>query len=69
MGVAELGVGPKAMLFSAHIDSLSASGLVMEDVWNDKRIITIDQLGDEFMKAVNTGDPITIKKDGTVEVG
>ena len=69
MGVAELGVGPKAMLFSAHIDSLSASGLLMEDIWNDKRIITIDQLGDEFMKSVNTGDPIAIHKDGTVEVG
>jgi predicted aconitase with swiveling domain len=69
MGVAELGVGPKAMLFSEHIDSIIASGIVMEDVWNDKSIITIDQLGDKFMKAVNTGDPITIKKDGSVEVG
>jgi predicted aconitase with swiveling domain len=69
MGVAELGVGPKAMLFSHHIDSLSASGLLMEDIWNDKRIITIDQLGDEFMKSVKTGDPIAIHKDGTVEVG
>ncbi|MDH3900895.1 MAG: DUF126 domain-containing protein [Gammaproteobacteria bacterium] len=69
MGVAELGVGPKAMLFSDHIDSLSASGLVMENIWNDKLIITIDQLGDEFMKSVNTGDPIAIRADGTVEVG
>ena len=69
MGVAELGVGPKAMLFSAHIDSLSASGLLMEDIWNDKRIITIDQLGEEFLKTVKTGDPIAIHKDGTVEVG
>ena len=69
MGVAELGVGPKAMLFSDHIDSLSASGLVMENIWNDKLIITIDQLGEEFMKSVNTGDPIAIHADGTVEVG
>jgi predicted aconitase with swiveling domain len=69
MGVAELGVGPKAMLFSDHIDSLSASGLVMENIWNDKLIITIDQLGEEFMKSVNTGDPIAIRADGTVEVG
>jgi predicted aconitase with swiveling domain len=69
MGVAELGVGPKAMLFSEHIDSLSASGVIMEDVWNNKRIITIDQLGDEFMASVNTGDPIAIHADGTVEVG
>lgn len=69
MGVAELGVGPKAMLFSHHIDSLSAAGLVMEDIWNEQRVITIDQLGDEFMKSVNTGDPIAIHEDGTVEVG
>lgn len=69
MGVKELGIGPQALLFSDHIDSLSASGVIMEDIWNDKRIITIDQLGDEFLEAVNTGDPIAIHEDGTVEVG
>ena len=57
------------MLFSEHIDSLAASGVIMEDVWNDKRIITIDQLGEEFMETVNTGDTIVIHEDGTVEVG
>jgi hypothetical protein len=41
----------------------------MEDIWNGKRIITIDQLGDEFLEAVNTGDPIAIHEDGTVEIG
>ena len=30
---------------------------------------TIDLLGDEFLETVKTGDPITIRKDGTVEVG
>lgn len=69
MGVAELGVGPRAMLFSDHIDSLSASGLIMENIWNDKLIITIDQLGEDFMQSVNTGDPIAIHSDGTVVVG
>ena len=69
MGVAEMGVGPRAMLFSGHIDSIISAGLFMEDIWNDKRIITIDLLGDEFLAAVETGDPITIKMDGTVEVG
>jgi predicted aconitase with swiveling domain len=69
MGVAEMGVGPKAMLFSAHIDSIISAGLFMEDIWNEKRIITIDLLGDEFLEAVNTGDPIKIHADGTVEVG
>ena len=30
---------------------------------------SIDLLGDEFLEAVNTGDPIAIHEDGTVEVG
>ena len=69
MAVAELGLGPQAMLFSHHIDSISGSGMIMEDIFNDKRIITIDQLGDEFLESVSTGDPIAIHEDGTVEVG
>ncbi len=69
MGMGDLGVGPKALLFAWHIDSVAAAGLFMDDIWNEKRIITIDLLGDEFLKAVNTGDPIAIHEDGTVEVG
>jgi len=69
MGVAEMGVGPRAMLFSRHIDSIISAGLFMEDIWNEKRIITIDLLGDEFLETVQTGDPIAIHADGTVEVG
>ena len=69
MGVAEMGVGPRAMLFSGHIDSIISAGLFMEDIWNEKRIITIDLLGDDFLASVNTGDPIAIHADGTVEVG
>ena len=69
MMLSELGVQPQAWLFSSHIDSISACGLIIDDVWNEKRIPTIDLLGDEFLKAVKTGDPITISEDGTVEVG
>ena len=69
MMCSELGVEPKAWLFSSHIDSISAGGLIMDDVWNDRRVITIDLLGDEFLEAVKTGDPISIHADGTVEVG
>jgi predicted aconitase with swiveling domain len=69
IGVAEMGVGPKAMLFSGHIDSVCAAGLFIEDIWKEKRIITIDLLGDEFIETVNNGDPIVIHADGTVEVG
>ena len=69
MAVAGLGVAPKAILFSHHIDGVSASGIVMANVWQEKPIITIDQLGDEFLEAVKNGNPIAVKKDGTVEVG
>jgi predicted aconitase with swiveling domain len=69
MGVASLGLGLQAMLFSQHIDSVSYAGLLMDDIWNGRRVITIDLLGEEFLEAVKSGDPISIKEDGTVEVG
>ncbi len=69
MGVAKMGLAPKAMLFSKHVDSLAIGGLIMADIWMKDRIITIDLLGDEFLQAVNTGDPIKVSEDGTVEIG
>ena len=69
MMCSSLGVQPKAWLFSSHIDSISAGGLIIDDVWNGIRVITIDLLGDDFLEAVKTGDPISINEDGTVEVG
>ncbi len=68
-GMNEIGVGLKAMLFAWHVDSIAAAGLIIDDVWNERRVITIDLLGDEFLEAVKTGDPIKISEDGTVEVG
>ena len=69
MGMNQLGVGLQAMLFSSHIDSIAAGGVIMDAVWNDNKVITIDLLGDEFMETVKTGDAIKISEDGTVEVG
>jgi predicted aconitase with swiveling domain len=69
VGVGSMNLGPKAMLYGKHVDSVSVAGLMIDDIWNDRRVITIDQLGDEFIEAVKTGDPISIKEDGTVEVG
>ncbi|MGI9585781.1 MAG: aconitase X swivel domain-containing protein [Acidimicrobiia bacterium] len=69
MGMASIGVGPQALLFSKPLDTLAAAGVLMADIWQDKQIVTIDMLGDEFLEAVNTGDPIAIHADGTVEVG
>ena len=69
MGMNEIKVGAKAFLFSSHIDSIAAGGLIIDDIWNDQRVITIDLLGDEFLEVVKTGDRIKISEDGTVEVG
>ncbi len=69
MGMNLLGVGFKAMLFSDHIDSIAAGGLIMDSVWNDRNVITVDLLGDDFMNTVKNGDKIKISEDGVVEVG
>ena len=66
--IADMGIAPKAMLFSGHIDSLAAGGLIVADIWAKKRIYTIDQLGDEFLKSVYEGSTVRIKEDGTVVV-
>ncbi len=55
--------------FAAHSDSRAGGGLLMADVWLEERSVTIDLLGDDFLKAVETGDPIKVYADGTVEVG
>lgn len=60
---------PKALLFSDHIDSLAAAGVILSDIWLDKRIIVIDQLGKDFLDAVQTGQSVSITADGTVTVG
>ncbi|HEY8344750.1 MAG TPA: DUF126 domain-containing protein [Bacillota bacterium] len=66
--IVKMGVGPKAMLFSEHIDSLAAAGIILSDVWLKSRIITIDQLGEDFLHSVRDGQTIEIKADGTVLV-
>ena len=63
---AQLELAPAAFLFSNHIDSLAAAGVVLSDIWIDKKIITIDNLGDEFLETVKEGMTLDIKEDGTV---
>jgi predicted aconitase with swiveling domain len=66
MTTCSIGSQPKAMLFSDHIDSLAAAGVILSDIWVGKRIIVIDQLGPEFLAAVQTGETVSIAEDGTV---
>lgn len=65
---ADMGIGPAAMLFSEHIDSLAAAGIILAHVWNNQKIVTVDQLGEEFLQYVKSGQTIEIHQDGTVVV-
>ena len=66
--VAELGNGPKALLFSEHIDSLSAAGVILSEMWSNKTIVTVDGLGAEFLSSVQDNMLISISADGKVTV-
>jgi predicted aconitase with swiveling domain len=64
--VASLGIAPEALLFADVIDSLAAGGLLAADIWTDHRICTVDQLGSDFLLAVQDGDWLEVHDDGTV---
>ena len=61
---------PACLLFANHIDSLAASGAVLAEVWlDDITMPVVDCLGNEFLDYVKDGMTVTVKNDGTVEVG
>ena len=64
----QLGTAPRAMLFSQQIDPLAAGGLIVADIWEGKRIVTVDQLGEAFLNAVEEGDSIEVLASGHVIV-
>jgi predicted aconitase with swiveling domain len=64
--LAKLGNAPRAMLFSGRIDPLAAGGLIIADRWGNKRIVTVDQLGEDFLATVQSGDRIVIQEDGEI---
>jgi predicted aconitase with swiveling domain len=64
--VTKMGIGPAALLFADDIDSLAAAGVLLSEIWLNKKIITIDRLGEEFLNSVTDGAEITISADGTV---
>lgn len=63
-----MNIQPTCMLFSRHIDPLAASGAVLGALWTDVRMPVIDQLGDEFLDYVQTGDRITVHDGGKITV-
>lgn len=66
--IARMNMGPRAILFADKVDSLAAAGIILTDVWLNKKIITVDCLGKDFLESVKEGSEIEIKEDGTVIV-
>jgi predicted aconitase with swiveling domain len=66
MTACSLGNQPKALLFADHIDSLAAAGVILSDIWLGKRIVVVDQLGPDFLSAIQSGQTLSVDEDGTV---
>lgn len=66
--ICSMGINPACLLFSEHIDSLAGAGVILSVVWENSNVIAIDQLGQEFLDTVKTGDTIEITEDGTVKI-
>jgi predicted aconitase with swiveling domain len=66
--VAENGIAPGALLLAGPVDSLTAGGLVLTEVWIGRPITLVDRLGQEFVSAVREGDHVEVRGDGSVAV-
>lgn len=66
MNIVDMGLAPRALCFSRHIDSLAAAGVILSDIWQEHRIVTVDSLGDEFLSYAQEGMMMRISEDGTV---
>lgn len=66
--VCSMKINPACFLFSRHIDSLAASGIVLARIWENSPVIAVDMLGDGFLETVKTGDTLKVEEDGTVTI-
>ena len=66
--ICSMGINPDCLLFSEHIDSLAGAGVILSVVWENSNLIAIDQLGQEFLDTVKTGDTIEVTEDGIVRI-
>ncbi len=64
--VAAMGIQPKAILFSATAESLAISGVLLADIWENTKIVTVDGLGDRFLESVQEGQTVEVAEDGAV---
>jgi predicted aconitase with swiveling domain len=66
--VADTGIAPGALLLAGPVDSLTAGGLVLTEVWIGRPITLVDRLGERFLAMVREGDRVEVREDGTVAV-
>ena len=66
--ICSMGINPACLLFSEHIDSLAGAGVILSVVWENSKLIAVDQLGQEFLDTVKTGDTIEVTEDGIVRI-
>ena len=66
--VCSMKINPACFLFSEHIDSLAASGIVLARIWENSDVIAVDKLGKEFLETVRTGDRLRVSEGGTVTI-
>ena len=66
--VCSMKINPACFLFSEHIDSLAASGIVLAKIWENSDVIAVDKLGKEFLETVRTGVRLRVSEDGTVTI-
>ena len=59
---------PKAILCAKQADTLTVSGVLLANNWFGARIVLVDQLGEEVLEAIATGDTVKVYSDGRVEV-
>ncbi len=66
--VAELGLALKALLFAGNVDSTTAGGLVLAQVWRGMGIICVDRLGDSFIEQACQASGVRVMRDGQVHI-
>ena len=66
--VCAMKINPACFLFSEHIDSLAASGIVLARVWENCDVSAVDCLGSGCLDSVSSGDRIRVDEDGTVTI-
>ena len=66
--ICSMGINPACLLFSEHIDSLAGAGVILSAVWENSKLIAVDQLGQEFLDTVKTGDTIEVTEEGIVRI-